>query len=107
MFPRGVFKIKCPKKQPHETGGSFWTALAERSGDSAFRWTIRTAGRIQSGVALRLPPQSITANRGRATPSIQRFTLFRESIRQQVTEKIFDVVRKWNKSFLTTSKIFS
>jgi hypothetical protein len=24
------------KKQPPETGDSFWTALAERSGDSAF-----------------------------------------------------------------------
>jgi hypothetical protein len=44
-----VFKIKCPEKKPRETGGSFWTALAERSGDSAF-------GGSQSGVALRLPP---------------------------------------------------
>jgi hypothetical protein len=39
--PGRVFKIKCPEKKPRETGGSFWTALAERSGDSAFVWTTR------------------------------------------------------------------
>jgi hypothetical protein len=41
-----VFKIKCSEKQAHETGGSFWTALAERSGDSAFVWATHAAGVI-------------------------------------------------------------
>jgi hypothetical protein len=44
--------------------GYFWTALAERSGDSAFVRTEALVGSDyfpagQSGVALRLPPQSI------------------------------------------------
>jgi hypothetical protein len=55
--PGRVFKIKCLEKQPPETGGSFWTALAERSGDSAFVRAANAAGLIQSGVALRLPLQ--------------------------------------------------
>ena len=42
-------------------GDGFWTALAERSGDSAFAWTTKAASLIQSGVALRLPPQSKTS----------------------------------------------
>jgi len=57
-MPGRVFKIKCPEQKPRKTGGSFWTALAERSGDSAFVWTTRAGGLIQGGVALRLPPQS-------------------------------------------------
>jgi hypothetical protein len=40
------------------SGDSFWTALAERSGDSAFDGTIPAVVFFQSGVALRLPPQS-------------------------------------------------
>jgi hypothetical protein len=42
--PGRVFKIKCSEKKSRETGGSFWTALAERSGDSAFVWTTKAAG---------------------------------------------------------------
>jgi hypothetical protein len=57
-MPGRVFKIKCSEKKRCKTGGSFWTALAERSGDSAFVRTTSVAGLIQSGVALRLPPQS-------------------------------------------------
>jgi hypothetical protein len=56
--PRRNFKTKCSEKKPRKTGGSFWTALAERSGDSAFVRTTSVADLIQSGVALRLPPQS-------------------------------------------------
>jgi hypothetical protein len=52
-MPGRVFKIKCSEKKPRETGGSFWTALAERSGDSAFVWATKAGGLIQSGVALR------------------------------------------------------
>jgi len=38
---------------------TFWTALAERSGDSAFyEATAEKVGRSKSGVAFRLPPQS-------------------------------------------------
>ena len=37
-----------------------WTALAERSGDSALAWPAASETRLQSGVALRLPPQSKT-----------------------------------------------
>jgi hypothetical protein len=44
-------KSNARRRNRRETGGSFWTALAERSGDSAF-------GGNQSGVALRLPPHS-------------------------------------------------
>ena len=41
------------------SGDSFWTALAERSGDSAFCEIYRHCRlEFQSGVALRLPPQS-------------------------------------------------
>jgi hypothetical protein len=32
----GVFKINGPGKMGVVSGDSFWTALAERSGDSAF-----------------------------------------------------------------------
>jgi len=56
--PGHVFKNNCAEKRLHENGGSFWTALAERSGDSAFLRATNTTGLIQSGVALRLPPQS-------------------------------------------------
>jgi hypothetical protein len=43
----------------------FWTAPAERSGDGAFRRAeiVRVTdgfGACESGVALRLPPQSMT-----------------------------------------------
>ena len=37
-----------------------WTALAERSGDSALAWPAASEMRFQSGGALRLPPQSKT-----------------------------------------------
>jgi hypothetical protein len=35
-----------------------WTALAERSADSAFTWQFRSVGHSQSGDAHRYPPQS-------------------------------------------------
>jgi hypothetical protein len=43
--------------------GVSWTAPAERSDDGAFAWatchrTINSLGSFESGVALRLPPQS-------------------------------------------------
>ena len=38
------------------TSRSIWSALAERSGDSALAWRLA----IQSGGVLRLPPQSIS-----------------------------------------------
>jgi len=38
-----------------EIGREFWSAMAKRSGDTAFRWRTQD---IQSGVALRFPPQS-------------------------------------------------
>lgn len=44
------------QRKPARRGCSFWTALAERSGDSAF---LRRAW-LESGVALHLPPQTIT-----------------------------------------------
>jgi hypothetical protein len=43
--------------------GNFWTALSERSGDGAFERTkrillLKIFRACESGVALRLPPQS-------------------------------------------------
>jgi len=38
----------------------FWTAPAERSADGAFASPAKMTGFFQSGVALRLPPQSKT-----------------------------------------------
>jgi hypothetical protein len=45
--------------------GASWTAPAERCGDGAFARTITSrnhqgCGPLESGVALRLPPQSMT-----------------------------------------------
>jgi len=47
--------LNC-RKNAQKTGG-FWTAVAERSGDTAFR----APHPFQSGVALRFPPHSKTA----------------------------------------------
>jgi hypothetical protein len=49
--------------QPRDTPRRFWTAVAERSGDTAFGRKTLTVGscdarRCESGVALRFPPQS-------------------------------------------------
>ena len=47
-----------------KTPEGFWTAVAERSGDTAFTTTITT----KSGVALRFPPQSKMAQ---ASPNLE------------------------------------
>jgi len=44
---------------------NFWIAPAKRSGDGAFEWTMNLEtssgfASVKSGVALRLPPQSMT-----------------------------------------------
>jgi hypothetical protein len=43
---------------------SFWSAVAERSGDAAF---VLRPPASESGVALRFPPQSKTGGRGHAS----------------------------------------
>jgi hypothetical protein len=49
--------------QPHDTPRRFWTAVVERSGDTAFGRKTITVGSCnahpcESGVALRFPPHS-------------------------------------------------
>jgi hypothetical protein len=56
----------------------FWTAPAKRSGDGAFDWRKMSKSPVcscQSGVALRLPPQSKTLRVGRASSHVCAFAV--------------------------------